>query len=83
MIFGSPSEILERLDKQDEIAREYREEVLQRLVRIEEKSTAAATRSTDHEDRLRSMERRQWIFAGVAAAFGPIFSKFGFHIPLG
>jgi hypothetical protein len=82
MIFSSPSEIIDRLDKQADIAREYREEVLQRLARIEENSAAAVRRSTDHEDRIRSVERKQWLVAGFSAAVGGIFSKFGFHLPL-
>jgi hypothetical protein len=76
------TEIIERLDRQDEIAREYREEVLQRLVRIEENSATAASHHIDHEVRIRGMERKQWIVAGAAAVVGGILSKFGFHFPL-
>ena len=83
MFGSSQSEIIERLDRQDEIAREYREEVLQRLVRIEETSTAAAHRSADHEDRLRGMERKQWLFTGIAASLSAYLTKFGIHFPIG
>jgi len=83
MIFGSPQEIIERFDRQDEISREYREEVLQRLARIEENSASAAARNKDHEDRLRGLERKQWLFTGIAASLSAYLTKFGIHFPLG
>jgi len=83
MIFGSPQEIIDRFDRQDEISREYREEVLQRLARIEENSASAAARNKDHEDRLRGLERKQWLFTGIAASLSAYLTKFGIHFPLG
>jgi len=83
MIFGSPQEIIDRFDRQDEISHAYREEVLQRLARIEENSASAAARNKDHEDRLRGLERKQWLFTGIAASLSAYLTKFGIHFPLG
>jgi hypothetical protein len=54
------------------------DEVVERLARIE----TALTSRADHETRLRSGERRQWIFAGAVLALQPVLSKLGIHLPV-
>jgi hypothetical protein len=59
----------------------FEAEVLERLARIEEHTAAGTDRLDDHENRLRTSERRQWLLAGAAVALGPILSKLGIHLP--
>jgi hypothetical protein len=60
----------------------FEQEVIDRLARIETHVESAAVRLSDHEVRVRSLERRQWLLAGAAAALGPFLSKLGIHLPL-
>lgn len=43
---------------------------IERLVRIETKLDIVLAQHTDHEVRLRALERAKWIAAGIAAAGG-------------
>ena len=55
----------------------FEDDVIDRLARIEERVSAVP----DHETRLRTVEKRQWLLAGVAVGLGPLLSKLGFHFP--
>ena len=53
----------------------------ERLVRIETKLDAALTVQTDHEARIRSGEKRQWLHTGALVVLAPYLAKFGIHLP--
>jgi hypothetical protein len=61
----------------------FEDDVIDRLARIESNQSDRNAQTEDHEKRLRSVERRQWIFAGAAAALGPVLAKLGIHFPIG
>lgn len=56
-------------------------EVVDRLARIETKLDAALKTKDDHETRLRSVERKQWLYAGGVAAVSAYLSRFGISLP--
>ena len=43
-----------------------------KLARIETKVDLLLTGNTDHEKRIRSLERGQWTFAGIATVLGAL-----------
>lgn len=57
-------------------------EIIIRLTRIEEKLTAALKVQDDHEARLRSGEKRQWLHTGALVVLAPLLAKFGVHLPV-
>ena len=59
----------------------FQADVIDRLARIESGVESHTLRTADHETRLRSLEKRQWLLAGAAAALGPILTKMGIHLP--
>jgi hypothetical protein len=59
----------------------FEDDVIDRLARIETHLENTISRSKDHETRLRTLERRQWLLAGAAACLAPVLAKLGFHIP--
>lgn len=61
--------------------RDFQMDVLQRLARIEERLTERSHLLqrrgevlSDHETRLRGIEKRQWLMAGGAAVLGAVTS---------
>jgi hypothetical protein len=60
---------------------EYEQDVIDRLARIEERIDAFTASKIDHEDRLRTLEKRQWFLSGVAIVVGALLGKVGLHIP--
>lgn len=58
-----------------------REEIGERLARIETKLDTALTNDKDKEKRLRSLERWRWSHGVSAAAFLAILAKLGIPIP--
>jgi hypothetical protein len=60
----------------------FETDVIDRLARIEEHVTSVKVRADDHEGRIRSMEKRQWLLVGVAAAIAPLLSKLNIHLPI-
>jgi hypothetical protein len=50
-------------------------EVVERLTRIETKLDAALTIQADHEKRIRSGEKQQWLHSGGVAAFAFLLAK--------
>lgn len=64
-----------------EYEKTFQEEVLERLTRIEEQSLGYRVKGDDHETRIRTVEHRQWMFAGAAVAIGPLLAKLGIHLP--
>jgi hypothetical protein len=60
----------------------FEEDVIDRLARIETALESLGARATDHEGRMRQLERRQWVLAGVAASLGPVLAKLGIHLPI-
>jgi hypothetical protein len=59
----------------------FEEDVIDRLARIETALESLGNRAADHEGRVRQLERRQWILAGVAATAAPVLARLGLHIP--
>ena len=59
----------------------FEEDVIDRLARIETALESLGARATDHEGRMRQLERRQWILAGIAGTAGPVLARLGIHIP--
>ncbi len=53
----------------------------ERLVRIETKLDTALTSIADHETRIRSNEKRQWIIAGALLVLTPLLQTFGIKLP--
>jgi hypothetical protein len=51
-------------------------EVIDRLARIETKLDGFVTNTTDHEKRIRSVERKQWFVSGGATVFGALIGVF-------
>jgi hypothetical protein len=60
---------------------DFQNEVIDRLARIETNQTAELAGRQDHEVRLRTLEKRQWFLAGVAAVAGTLLGKIGLNIP--
>lgn len=62
----------------------FEEEVIDRLARIETSTMADKKASDDQEERLRSLEHRQWFLAGAVALLStaiPFLTKLGAHFP--
>ena len=59
----------------------FEDEVIDRLARIETHLEGINGQRADHEHRLRSLEKRQWVLAGAAAVLGPVLAKLGLHFP--
>lgn len=53
----------------------------ERLVRIETKLDAALTIQADHEKRIRSAEKKQWLHSGALMFLAPILSRYGITLP--
>lgn len=52
-------------------------DVIERLARIETKLDDALERGKDHEERVRSLEREQWLHRGGATVVAFIAAKLG------
>ncbi|MDP9820487.1 hypothetical protein [Nocardioides massiliensis] len=52
----------------------------ERLAVMDTKLDVLIQQRTDHEERLRTLERFRWVLLGVAAASGPVFSKIAPHL---
>jgi hypothetical protein len=64
----------EEIHKLDEVAGQVID-VRITLARIEQKIDAATAATTDHEGRLRRVERALWLATGTAAAVGGVAGK--------
>ncbi len=65
----------------EEMTEELLASVDRRTERIEVKLDTALIRLDDHEKRIRSGERNQWFFSGVAAIIGAMFGgKLPWHL---
>ena len=60
----------------------FEEDCIDRLARIETNLQAAIASDKDMEDRVRSLEKRQWHFLGALAIFGAMLAKFSHYIHL-
>jgi hypothetical protein len=58
----------------------FEEDVIDRLARIETALESLGNRASDHESRVRQLERRQWVLAGIAATAAPVLTRLGLHI---
>ncbi len=59
-------------------------EDVERLVRIEEGIVALLARGTDHEKRLRAVEKKMWWQTGAAAVISAVAVKIGLpHLNIG
>lgn len=54
-----------------------RNEVIERLVRIETKLDKSLSVADDHETRVRSLEREQWLHRGGASVVAVLVAKLG------
>lgn len=59
------------------ITPDFKMEVIDRLSRIETLVVGQKEGQTDHETRIRSVERRLWIIGGLAMLVGPLLAKLG------
>lgn len=59
----------------------FEEDCIDRLARIETNLQAAIASDVDMENRVRSLEKRQWHFLGALAILGALLAKFSIHYP--
>jgi hypothetical protein len=58
-----------------------RDEIIAGLTRCETKLDQLLSAEKDHEDRIRSVERKQWYFSGVWAVLALAAAKLGLPVP--
>lgn len=58
----------------------FEDDVIDRLARIEEHTAQTAAAMADHETRIRTVEKRQWLFAGGTGLLSALLMKLGLGI---
>ena len=60
---------------------DFEGDVIDRLARIETHLEGIKDAHSDHEARIRGLEKKQWLLAGGASALGPLIAWLGGHFP--
>jgi len=61
---------------------DFRQDVIERLSRIEEGVAGLYTNKTDHETRIRSLESKSTLLSGALALVAPVLGWIGYHVTL-